>query len=212
MTRIMNLTRLQAHGRLYNLMSPNPVALCIILLWFSGTVWAAPAMEVEQIITGLANPVAITHAGDGSGRLFITLQGGQVIIYDGSQVLPTPFLDINSLVSTGFEQGLLSVAFHPDYKNNGLFFVNYTNTSGNTVIARYSVSANPNLAAPGSATILLTISQPFGNHNGGQLQFGPDGYLYIVAVLDLEQDRSVECGRQQLGEYVCGSGLTATFI
>src|SRR5207248_2472722 len=91
----------------------------------------------------------------------------------------TPFLDINSLVSCCGEQGLLSVAFHPNYANNGYFFIDYTNTDGNTVIARYKVSADSNVADPNSALILKTINQPYSNHNGGQLQFGPDGYLYV---------------------------------
>jgi glucose/arabinose dehydrogenase len=138
-----------------------------------------PKIKVEPIVTGLANPVAITHSGDGSGRLFIVLQTGQILVYDGSQVLPVPFLDISTLVSTGGERGLLSVAFHPNYATNGLFYVNYTDTQGDTVIAQYTVSDDPNIADPDSAAILLTIAQPFSNHNGGQLQFGPDGYLYI---------------------------------
>jgi glucose/arabinose dehydrogenase len=141
--------------------------------------WAAPQIDLQPVVGGLANPVAITHAGDGSGRLFITLQAGRIVIFDGSQILPTPFLDLSSLVSRGGEQGLLGVAFHPAYPSNGLFFVNYTNIDGNTVIARYSRSLDPNVADPNSAAILLTINQPFTNHNGGQLQFGPDGYLYI---------------------------------
>jgi glucose/arabinose dehydrogenase len=134
------------------------------------------------IANNLVKPVGITHAGDGSGRLFITLQDGKIMIWDGTQVLPTPFLDIDPIVnSSGSEQGLLGLAFHPDYKTNGLFYVNYTdNTGGDTVIARYSVSAgNPNVANPASALMLMEIDQPFSNHNGGQLQFGPDGYLYI---------------------------------
>jgi len=140
---------------------------------------AQPTLQVTPIITGIANPVAITHAGGGSGRLFITLQAGLIILYDGQQVLPTPFLDISPLVTSGGEQGLLSVAFHPNYAANGFFYVNYTDLNGDTVIARYRVSVNPNTADPSSATILLTIPQPFPNHNGGQLLFGPDGYLYI---------------------------------
>ena len=136
-------------------------------------------IKVEPIVTGLANPVAITHSGDGLGRLFIVLQTGQILVYDGTQVLPVPFLDISSLVSTGGERGLLSVAFHPNYAANGLFYVNYTDKQGDTVIAQYAVSDDPNIAASDSAVILLTIAQPFSNHNGGELQFGPDGYLYI---------------------------------
>jgi glucose/arabinose dehydrogenase len=136
----------------------------------------------KPIATNLLNPIGITNAGDGSGRLFINLKAGQIIIWDGTQVLPTPFLNIDPVVnSSGSEQGLLGVAFHPDYASNGYFYVDYTdNTGGDTVIARYSVSAgNPNVADPASAQILMEIDQPFANHNGGQLQFGPDGYLYI---------------------------------
>ena len=149
-----------------------------------GRMSAAPpgdplVISLQPIATGLANPVGVTHAGDGSARLFINLQEGKIVIYDGSQVLPTPFLDISSLVSCCVERGLLGVAFHPNYENNGFFYVNYTDTAGDTVVARYSVSADPNVADPGTASILLTQDQPFANHNGGQLAFGPDGYLYI---------------------------------
>lgn len=140
---------------------------------------AAPNIQIEPIITGIESPVAITHAGDGSGRLFITLQIGKILVYDGQQLLPTPFLDIGSLITTGGERGLLSVAFHPNYVAKGFLYVNYTDLNGDTVIARYMVSVDPNVVDPASATILLVIPQPFTNHNGGQLQFGPDGYLYI---------------------------------
>ena len=150
-----------------------------IIFGFSGGLRAAPQIQLESIITGLDSPVAITNAGDGSGRLFITLLGGQVLIFDGQQVAAAPFLDIGSLISTGGERGLFSVAFHPDYANNGFFFVNYTDINGDTVVARYSVSADPDIADSGTASILLAVAQPFSNHNGGQLQFGPDGFLYI---------------------------------
>ena len=153
--------------------------LCGLLFLFTTASWAAVAINPKPVVSGLSSPVGITHAGDGSGRLFIVLQGGRIVIFDGVQLLSPPFLDISSLVSSGGERGLLGLAFHPDYSHNGLFYVNYTNTAGNTVIARYSVSGDPNLANPASASILLTITQPFSNHNGGQLQFGPDGYLYI---------------------------------
>ena len=140
---------------------------------------AAQRVELQQVVTGLNRPVAITHAGD--NRLFITLQGGQIVIHDGTSLLQPPFLDIAALIgdSSG-EKGLLGLAFHPRYSENGFFFVNYTDTSGNTVIARYSVSSvNANRADPGSARIILRIDQPYPNHNGGQLVFGPDRYLYI---------------------------------
>jgi glucose/arabinose dehydrogenase len=138
---------------------------------------------LTPIAENLVKPVGITHAGDGSGRLFITLQDGEIVIWDGNEVLPTPFLDIDSIVNSGgSEQGLLGLAFHPDYEANGFFYVNYTdNTGADTVVARYSVSAaDPNVANPNSAVMLMEIDQPFSNHNGGQLQFGPDGYLYIA--------------------------------
>jgi len=140
----------------------------------------AQDVAFDFIVTGLQNPVAITHAGD--SRLFIVQQSGTIVICDGTRVFPTPFLDIRGLVLSGGERGLLGLAFHPRYAENGFFYVNYTETSGpgTTVIARYQVSAaDPNRANPQSARVLLRVNQPFINHNGGQLQFGPDGYLYI---------------------------------
>jgi glucose/arabinose dehydrogenase len=137
-----------------------------------------PALRLEPVAAGLDSPVSITHAGD--GRLFVTEQAGRVVIVRDGQALPQPFLDIRSLVSSGGERGLLSVAFHPRYAQNGLFFVNYTDRSGDTVIARYRRSAtDPDRADPASAVTLLTFDQPFANHNGGQLQFGPGGLLFI---------------------------------
>ena len=153
--------------------------LFIMLFGFSGVLNATADIQLEAVITGLVNPVAIAHAGDGSGRLFITQLSGQILIFDGDRILPQPFLDLGSLVSTGGERGLFSVAFHPEYPNNGFLFVNYTDTNGDTVVARYSVSADPNVVDAGSAFILLAVEQPFTNHNGGQLQFGPEGFLYI---------------------------------
>jgi glucose/arabinose dehydrogenase len=160
-------------------------AAATVLLLFSIVVPAdAQSITLTRILSGLDRPVSITHAGD-AGRLFITLQPGLVMIYDiaAKDLLPTPFLDIRSLVLSGGERGLLSVAFDPQYATNGRFFVNYTERpNGTTVIARYTVStSNPNRADPSSATEILRIAQPFSNHNGGQLQFGPDGYLYIGA-------------------------------
>jgi len=159
--------------------TPKPLLICILFFLISPKAWAAPPIGVQPVVTGLSKPVAITHAGDGSGRLFITERGGKVIIYDGSQVLPEPFIDLSSLVTADAERGLLSIAFHPSYESNGFFFVNHTDTNGDTVIARYSVSSDLNVADQNSAFVILEITQPFGNHNGGQLQFGPDGYLYI---------------------------------
>jgi glucose/arabinose dehydrogenase len=143
----------------------------------------APAAVAEtvrlEVVTSVGGGLtAITHAGD--ARLFLTLQAGTIRIWDGTQLLPAPFLDLSSRISCCGERGLLSTAFHPAYANNGFFFVDYTDGNGDTVVARYRVSSNdPNRADPASATTLLTIGQPFANHNGGQLQFGPDGFLYV---------------------------------
>ncbi|WP_298155087.1 PQQ-dependent sugar dehydrogenase [Flavobacterium sp.] len=146
---------------------------------FISTFAAAQTIGTQLFATGFNSPVEIVHAGD--SRLFVVQQTGTIRILNANQTInPSPFLNISSLISTGGERGLLGLAFHPNYATNGFFYVNYTNTSGNTVIARYSVSdANANVANQASATILLTIPQPFSNHNGGTLRFGPDGYLYI---------------------------------
>lgn len=155
--------------------------LCVALVSLLTVASASAQSEIilQQVATGLVRPVAITHAGD--TRLFITEQRGTVAIYDGTSILPTPFLDIRNIVgSVASEQGLLSVAFHPRYAENGFFYVNYTDLAGDTIVARYSVMpGDPNRADITTARVLLRIEQPFANHNGGQLQFGPDGYLYI---------------------------------
>ena len=138
-------------------------------------------IRATLIASGLDAPVALTAPPGDTSRLFVCEQNtGRVrIIKDGS-LLATPFLDVGSIASSGGERGLLSLAFHPDYNTNGYFYINYTDNSGDTAIARYSVSASdPDVADAGSALILKTIGQDFGNHNGGQLQFGPDGYLYV---------------------------------
>jgi glucose/arabinose dehydrogenase len=130
-----------------------------------------------MIATGLARPDTLSV--DGSGRLFVIEKPGRIRIIQNDQLLDQPFLDISNRVgSSGNEQGLLGLAFHPNYTQNGRFFVNYTDNSGNTVIARFQVSGDPNVADPNSEVKLLGIDQPFPNHNGGELAFGPDGYLY----------------------------------
>jgi len=137
-----------------------------------------PNAYMWQLITsGLERPVDLQ--ADGSGRLFIVEKAGRIRIIQNGQLLPVPFLDITDRVgSSSNEQGLLGLAFHPNYAQNGRFFVNYTNTSGNTVIARFQVTSDPNIADPNSELKLLGVDQPFPNHNGGSLDFGPDGYLY----------------------------------
>ena len=142
-----------------------------------------PDVELEVVTSSLVSPVAVRHAGDGSGRLFIVEQRGVIRIYDRTDGLST-FLDIQTLVDDGGnEQGLLGLAFHPDYATNGFFYVNYTRDPGaaldRTVIERYSVSADPDVADPDSGLVILEIEQDFSNHNGGDIHFGPDAYLYI---------------------------------
>ncbi|MFT5229219.1 MAG: glucose/arabinose dehydrogenase [Urechidicola sp.] len=136
-------------------------------------------VTLTEVSDDFDDVVDISHAGD--SRLFIVEQGGTIrIMNDDYTSNATPFLNINSLTNGGGEQGLLGLAFHPDYANNGFFYVNYTNNSGDTRIARYTVSAgDPDVADPSSAVIVLSQSQPYGNHNAGDLAFGPDGYLYI---------------------------------
>lgn len=131
----------------------------------------------QPIVDGLQRPVDLQF--DGSGRLFVLEKVGRILIIENNQLIGTPFLDISDRVgSSGNEQGLLGLAFHPKYKENGRFFVNYTDNSGNTVIARFQVSSDPNVADPNSEVKILGVDQPFPNHNGGVLAFGPDGYLY----------------------------------
>ena len=149
------------------------------------TLWAARAPDTPlaavRVATGLATPVFVGAPPGDLARLFIVEQGGTIRILDldSGTVLSTPFLDLSGLVSTIGEQGLLSMAFSPSYDLDGFFYVNYTNLASDTVIARFSVSADPNIAIAGSAVVVKTIAQDFINHNGGQLQFGPDLLLYV---------------------------------
>ena len=137
-------------------------------------------IELEDFADGFSSPLALKNAGD--ERLFVVEQGGVIKIVDANAVVnSTPFLDIQSIVNAGGERGLLGLAFHPEYQTNGRFFVHYSNSGGDTQISEFSVSpSNPDIANPNSEVMLLTVSQPFTNHNGGTIAFGPqDGYLYI---------------------------------
>lgn len=136
-------------------------------------------LKFEEVVRGVSGVTSIAHAGDRSGRLFISEQIGRVMIYDGESLVEKPFLDIRDRVRAGGERGLLSVAFHPDYPLNGYFFVNYTDLASNTVVSRYQVTEDRDVADPSSEVIYFAADQPRRNHNGGQIQFGPDGYLYI---------------------------------
>jgi glucose/arabinose dehydrogenase len=140
-------------------------------------------LELQTIVGGLARPVAVANAGDGSGRLFVVEKGGTIrVVEQNGTLLDAPFLDIRDRVgSSGSEQGLLGLAFHPDYASNSQFFVDYTDQQGNTQVSRFLVTGDPNRADPASEQPILSLNQPASNHNGGDLVFGPDGYLYIGA-------------------------------
>lgn len=146
-----------------------------------GPASAVPPVALDPFASGLDYVVAITNAGDGSGRLFITELGGKVRVIDGG-LETTPFLDISSIVKFVGEAGLMSTAFHRDYESNGYFYVFYTNSAGDNVVARYTADPpSANTVNPNTGKIILTVSHPHTEvHNGGQLQFSPvDGYLYI---------------------------------
>lgn len=136
-------------------------------------------LALVEVASGLSRPVHVA-APAGDERVFIVEKSGTVRILQAGQLEATPFLDIGGLVSRGNEQGLLSIAFHPAYEQNGWFFVYYTDGSGDTRVVRYAVSGDPNRADPGSAAVVLEVPQPRSNHNGGHILFGPDGMLYIA--------------------------------
>jgi glucose/arabinose dehydrogenase len=133
---------------------------------------------LEEIASGLAFPLDLT-APPGDPRLFIAEKGGAIRVVKDGALLPEPFLDLSARVSTGSEQGLLSLAFHPDYAADGRFVVHYTDPAGDTQVSWFRVSTDPDLADPASEQSILHLDQPFDNHNGGQVLFGPDGHLYI---------------------------------
>ncbi len=138
-------------------------------------------VRLEPVHEGFELPVFLTHAGDGSGRLFVVEKTGKIWVIDGGEMQPAPFLDVSAKITTGGnEQGLLGLAFAPNFAESGHFFVNYNDSQGTTVVERYTASpAAANQADIASAFTVLTVVQPAANHNGGMLDFGPDGYLYV---------------------------------
>jgi glucose/arabinose dehydrogenase len=165
-------------------------AVCLLLIGCGGIQHTNPvpspvAIGLQLVASGLSAPLDLEQPNDGSGRLFVVEQGGTIKILQNGGVSPQPFLDISSKVINKVEMGLLGVTFHPDFRTNGKFYVNYVRNFGGqfqSVIAEYQVSvANPNQANPGSERILLTANQVnnFPNHKAGQLAFGPDGFLYF---------------------------------
>jgi glucose/arabinose dehydrogenase len=139
------------------------------------------ALRLEVVVEGLDSPIGITNAGDGSGRLFVNEQVGRVRVIDADGTLRAePFVDLSSKIQAGGERGLLGLAFHPDYADNGRFFVHYSRAGdGAHVVSELQADADLASADPASEQVLLTLQDPFSNHNGGQLAFGPDRYLYI---------------------------------
>jgi len=137
-------------------------------------------IKLEEVAGDLKSPVFVTYANDKSNRMFVVEKKGTIAILRDGKRSPTPFLDISDLItSSGSEQGLLGLAFHPDYASNGRFFVYYTASNGDNTLARYNVSGTPDVADPASATVLFAQPDFAANHNGGMLAFGPDGYLYV---------------------------------
>ena len=136
-------------------------------------------LELERVAAGFESPLLVTHAGDGSGRLYVVEQSGLIRMIEDGEVVRTPFLDISDLTEAGGEQGLLGLAFHPAFERDRRFFINYTDTEGDTVVASYGVADDGVTADPDSAHTILKLDQPYSNHNGGHVAFGPDGYLYI---------------------------------
>lgn len=169
-----------------------------LLLLTAAAVPAEVPPDVDLVpvagVSGLNAPLGLKHAGDGSGRIFIVEQGGTVRVVDANgTLLETPFIDVPARVAGGFEQGLLDIAFHPRFDINGRFFLHYSTSAnqnlnppppagtlaGDTVVAEFSVSRNPDIAKQVPERFILTVRQDFANHNGGQMKFGPDGYLYL---------------------------------
>lgn len=150
-------------------------------LFFSTCAFAQNSnIQLQQVATGFSSPVLVTNAHDGSNRLFIVEQTGKIRVLQPDATTATDFLNLGTKIVSGGEQGLLGLAFHPNYKTNRKFYVNYTRSGdGATVVSEFQASANNRNVANTTERILLTIAQPFTNHNGGMLGFGPDGYLYI---------------------------------
>lgn len=156
-----------------------PALLAFLSFVFLSNANSQPLISFDTVVSGLSSPVDIEEVNDSSHRLFIVEQTGKIQIWNGTSLSTTAFLDVSSLISTAnAEQGLLSVAFHPEYSSNGYFYIYYTNKSGDITVARYK-RATADAADFSSGVVLLTIPKPFGNHNGGNLVFGRDGYLYF---------------------------------
>ena len=140
---------------------------------------AAVAVELEPVVGGLEAPLAVVHAGDGSGRVFVVEQAGRIRVVRDDRLADEALLDISNRISAGGERGLLGLAFHPDFPDDPRLFVNYTDPNGDTVISSFPVP-DGDQADASAERVLMNIAQPFANHNGGAVAFGPDGMLYIA--------------------------------
>ncbi len=137
-------------------------------------------LGLTPVANGLSSPLLVTHAGDGSDRLFVVEQTGKVRIVRGGSLVTAAFIDLSRSVSSGGEQGLLGLAFHPSYETNGKLYLSYTDLNGTSIVREYRVStSNPDRVNGASGRTLLRVKQPYDNHNGGHIAFGPDGYLYV---------------------------------
>jgi len=137
-----------------------------------------PDLALDEVVSGLERPTLATHAGDGTGRLFVVEQPGRVRVLQDGQLAEDPYLDLTDETDAGGEQGLLGLAFDPEFADNGRLYASYTDTEGDSVLARHTVEDPPNGSPSPDGQVLLTVDQPYGNHNGGNIAFGPDGYLY----------------------------------
>ena len=155
------------------------LAAAIVLLSLATTSVSAATVLRPVVTSGLTNPVYVTSAPDGSGRLFVLEQAGRIRIIKNGVLLPTPFLDISDMTAKGTEQGLLGLAFHPAFKTTGLFYVYWTLSNGDDAVNQYKVSSNPDVATRTSSKRVITFAHPFDNHNGGMLAFDKSGYLFI---------------------------------
>ncbi len=135
--------------------------------------------RLEPIATGLSSPLYLTSPAGDLSRLFVVEQTGAIRLIKNGSLLPTPFLDLSGRIVAGGEQGLLGLAFYPDYATSGRFVVHYTDPAGDTHLSIFQISADPDVADPASEQVILTADQPYANHNGGQVLFGPDGFLYL---------------------------------
>ncbi|MCG6117823.1 MAG: PQQ-dependent sugar dehydrogenase [Aquimonas sp.] len=165
---------------------PSLLKFALMCTWLLGATVAAavtaqPSLELRPVFNGLSQPLYLTHAGDASGRIFIVQQRGRILVGRDGEVLDTPFLDLDGQLSGDSEQGLLGLAFAPDYASSGRFYVYYTRPDGTAELARYRVGNQPDRADASSKQVLLSIPQPFANHNGGWIGFGPDGFLYVAS-------------------------------